>query len=183
MTERKLISDPARQESWLRNSATHYLAQRISSAENLRRILTRRALKRIEDPEEGKIAELVEKVITFCRENRLIDDLAYAETKAAVGARRGVSRRSLSRMLQSKGVEPPVVEEVVAVVDDALSAVRFAKRRRLGPWRLREADNAVMKDVATFARGGFPSNLAFRMARMPLDEAEAILYGEISADS
>lgn len=176
--ERKPLTDPARQETWLRNSATHYLAQHISSTENLRKVLTRRAVRRIPDAEEGRIAALVEKVVAFCREHRLIDDRAYAETKAAVGARRGVSRRNLSQMLRHKGVEIPVVAEAVSDMDDALSAVRFARRRRIGPWRIRQADDAVMKDVAAFARGGFPSDLAFRTARMSLEDAEAILYGE-----
>jgi regulatory protein len=175
---RKPLVDPARQETWLRNSATHYLAQRISSAENLRKILVRRAGRRIPDAEEGEIAALVDKVVAFCREHRLVDDRAYAETKAAVGARRGVSRRSLSQMLRHKGVEPPVVAEAVSTMDDTRSAVRFAKRRRLGPWRTRQADDALMKDAAAFARGGFASDLAFRTARMSLEEAEAILYGE-----
>ncbi|GGE34878.1 regulatory protein RecX [Agaricicola taiwanensis] len=177
MKEPKPLS-PERREVWLRNSALHFLAQRISSEENLRRVLTRRAQRRIAGAEEADIRAMVDKVVAFCREQRLIDDVAYAETKAAVAARRGQSRRNLSRMLQVKGVAESIVTDAASVIDDALSAVRFAKRRRLGPWRLRSAEDAVMKDVAAFARGGFSSDLAFRTARMSIEEAEAILYGE-----
>jgi regulatory protein len=182
MKDRKPLLDAARQETWLRNSAVHFLAQRISSTENLRTILTRRARRRIEDAEEAHIAALVDKVIAFCQQHRLIDDVAYAETKAAVAARRGVSRRGLSQMLRSKGVEPDVIEVAASAVDDTLSAVRFARRRRLGPWRTRDVDNAVMKDVAAFARGGFSSEVAFRTVRLSREEAEAILFGEIGPE-
>ena len=127
---------------------------------------------------EAEIGRVVEAVVQLCREAGYINDAAYAESKVASGARRGLSRRRIGQALAAKGVEEDLVRAAVEEVDDAQAALIFAKRRRLGPWRTRAVDNALMKDVAAMARGGFSSELAFRTCKLSLAEAEALLYGD-----
>ena len=178
MTPRKPLTDPAKQKAWLSRAAIHYLSQRSSSAENLRQVLLRKAPTRMPDAEPDAIATLVDAVIAQCRAYGYVNDAAYADGKVAAGARRGLSRRRLGQALAAKGVEEDLIHTAVAEVDDARAAVLYAKRRRLGPWRTKPVDNALMKDVAALARGGFASEIAFRTAKMSLEEAEAVLYGE-----
>ncbi len=175
---RQPLTDPAKQKAWLSRAAIHYLSQRSSSAENLRQILARKAPRRMPDASEDEIAQLVDAVVRQCQEAGYINDAAYAEGKVASGSRRGLSRRRLGQALAAKGVEEGLVRTAVAEVDDAHAAIIFAKRRRLGPWRTREVENALMKDVAAMARGGFSSELAFRTCKLSLEEAEGLLYGE-----
>ncbi len=175
---RKPLTDPAKQKAWLTRAAIHYLTQRSSSAENLRQVLARKAPRRMPEASEDEIAQLVDAVVRQCQEAGYINDAAYAEGKVASGSRRGLSRRRLGQALAAKGVDESLVRTAVAEVDDAAAAIIFAKRRRLGPWRTREVDNALMKDVAAMARGGFSSELAFRTCKLSLEEAEGLLYGE-----
>lgn len=178
MKPRKPLTSEAEQTAWLKRAAVYYLSQRSSSVENLRQVLLRKAPSRIPDADAPAIARLVERAVAHCLEYGYVDDLAYAEGKVASGLRRGVSRRRLSQVLASKGVEDRVISEVSEELDDARAAVIYAKRRRIGPWRVKPVENAFMKDVGAFARAGFSSDLAIRLCRMSLEEAERLLYGE-----
>ncbi len=175
---RKPLTDAAKQKAWLSRAAVHYLSQRSSSAENLRQLLLRKAPTRMPETDEAEIARLVDAVVAQCQEYGYVNDAAYAEGKVAAGSRRGLSRRRLGQSLAAKGIEDDLVQAAIEEVDDAKAAVIYAKRRRLGPWRTKEVENARMKDVAAMARGGFSSDIAFRTCKMSLEEAETILYGE-----
>lgn len=175
---RKPLTDPAKQKAWLSRAAIHYLSQRSASADQLRQVLARKVPRRMPEATEDEVAGLVDAVVRQCQEAGYINDAAYAEGKVASGSRRGLSRRRLGQALAAKGVEEELIRTAVADVDDARAAVIFAKRRRLGPWRTREVENALMKDVAAMARGGFSSELAFRTCKLSLEAAEELLYGE-----
>lgn len=175
---RKPLTDAAKQKAWLSRAAIHYLSQRSSSAENLRQVLMRKAPSRMPETDETEIGRLVDAVIAQCQDYGYVNDVAYAEGKVAAGSRRGLSRRRLGQSLAAKGVEQELIQAAVDEVDDAQGAVIYAKRRRLGPWRTKPVENALMKDVAAMARGGFSSEVAFQTCKMSLEEAEAVLYGE-----
>jgi len=163
-----VVSDSDKQ--WLKRSAFHYLGQRSSSAENLRRVLNRRAKKRFQDEALEGISEAVDSVVAFCVTNGLVDDGIYAETKVASGARIGVSRRKLSAKLASKGISREIIGNAVSELDDEASAILFAKRRKLGPWRVDQSTRDVQKDTAILARAGFPVSVALRTANLRLED-------------
>lgn len=157
-------------EQWIKRSAAHYLGQRSSSIANLRRVLTRRARKRLPEEEPEKIESLVNSGVAFCVQNGFVNDDAYAEIKAGQAARIGVSKRKLEAKLASKGVARETIGNAVSELDDEASAILFAKRRRLGPWKTDQSKRDVAKDTAALVRAGFPIRIAIRTANLKVED-------------
>jgi regulatory protein len=68
--------------------ALHYLGRYASSAENLRRVLTRRVRRRAPDAVPAAAA-LIEALVVRYRESGLLDDAAYAAARVQSLHRRG----------------------------------------------------------------------------------------------
>ncbi|HEV2188904.1 MAG TPA: RecX family transcriptional regulator [Stellaceae bacterium] len=166
--------------------ALHYLGRYASSAENLRRVLSRRARRRLDDDREA-LAEarlVIDGLVGRYRGAGLIDDAAYAGAQARSRLRRGQSLRTIRVGLAAKGVG---ADDAAAALDalredggdpDLAAACAFARRRRLGPFRRGEGDRA--KELAAFARAGFARATADAvLACTDPDEAEALVRGEL----
>jgi len=173
--------DAALIERW----ALHYLGRYSSSAENLRRVLSRRARRRLDDDREA-LAEartLIDALVRRYRESGLVDDAAYAGAQARARLRRGQSLRTIRAGLAAKGVgAEDAATALEALRDeggdpDLAAACAFARRRRLGPFRRGSRDRA--KELAAFARAGFARAAAEAvLGCADPDEAEALLKGE-----
>ena len=149
---------------WLFRAAAHYLGRYASTAENLRRVLERKTQRRIRDwgddpaaPDAGEAAAMVEATVAHFLELRLIDDRAFAEARLASLRRRGTSVRQVQAKLSEKGVDRELIAEVVGgdETDDRTAALAFARRRRLGPHRLRDRAERRNRDIAAMMRAGF----------------------------
>ena len=96
-----------------------------------------------------------------------VDDRAFATVRAASLGRRGYGERRVREALRAAGID----EEDSAEAREAArrgawdAALRFAERRRLGPFAPREADrDAREKALAALLRAGHPIDLARRLA-------------------
>ncbi len=143
--------------------ALDYLGRYSSSAENLRRVLMRRARRRF--PEMARqTAEPIAALVARYREAGLLDDAAYAAGRAQSLHRRGESLKKIRGRLAAKGVDPAVTEAAVCGLraaepdPDLAAACAFARRRRLGPYRRGAADPA--RELGAFARAGFSRRVA-----------------------
>ncbi len=143
--------------------ALHYLGRYASSAENLRRVLTRRVHRR--SPEAGAAAAaLIDALVARYREAGLLDDAAYAAARVASLHRRGESVRAMRARLAAKGVSAADIADAVSDLratapdPDLAAACAFARRRRLGPFRRAAADRA--RELGAFARAGFSRRIA-----------------------
>lgn len=168
----------------LEKAALKYLERYSSSAENLRRVLMRKILRAahagvIERTEgSARVDAVVERLVA----RRLIDDRAYAEGRARSLSRQGRSRARISQSLAAKGVEPDEVEAALRGLaedgeTDLAAAIRFAKRRRLGPFRsAKERAGRRDRDMAALGRAGF----GFAIARQVVDaeDVETLAAGE-----
>ena len=176
MAESEIGSDLL--ESW----ALHYLGRYASSAENLRRVLTRRVRRRA--PEAVPAAgALIDALVARYRESGLLDDAAYAAAWMQSLHRRGESMRAMRARLAAKGVPAADVADAIsglraAVPDpDLVAACAFARRRRLGPFRRAAADHA--RELGAFARAGFSRRVAEAvLACADLAALEALARGE-----
>jgi len=153
-------------KSHLENSALHYLGRFASSAENLRRVLMRKVHRSAHhhgtDPDEG--AALIDGLIDRYRRSGLLNDKAYAETRAADLHRRGIPLKGIRFKLKQKGLGDEdiahAVHQLRTEIDDVdrTAAIAFARRRRLGPYgNLDTKGRAETRDkqLATLARAGF----------------------------
>jgi regulatory protein len=151
--------EPELLERW----ALGYLGRYASSAENLRRVLMRRARRR--SPEAAQQASgLIDALVARYRQSGLIDDAAYSAGRVASLHRRGDSLKAIRARLAAKGVAAEIVADAVsglrdtAADPDLAAACAFARRRRLGPYRRAAADPE--RELGAFARAGFDRRVA-----------------------
>lgn len=164
----------------LENIALHYLQRFATSAENLRRVLMRRvdrsAYHHDTDRDEGAAA--VDDLVERYRKSGLLDDHAYAEGRTTALLRRGVAPRTVRQRLREKGVDPDAIDAALrsAAEDnpdiDLAAAIRLARRRRLGPYRLgNDRLERRDKDLAALARAGFAYDTALAVIDAETPEA------------
>jgi regulatory protein len=165
--------------AYLERAAMHYLERHGGTIAAVRRILMRRVEKSVQehgtDPAEG--AQQVEEVLQRLQRSQLLDDGAYARSRASTLRRRGHSRRAVREKLRTKGVDGALIEAALAHADEQAegdaelaAAARYAQRRRLGPYRTRGDRSAYRdKDLAALGRAGFP----FGLARQVIDAEDA----------
>ena len=167
--------------------ALFYLSRYASSAENLRRVLLRRAKKRrpLDREEAAQLRALTERLIADYERQGLIDDRAYAAGRARSLLRRGASPSAARLRLRAKGVSAEIAAAALAELAaesgdkdlDLAAGVAFARRRRLGPYRRGAAERA--KELAAFARAGFARRVAEAvLACRDAAAAEALLRRE-----
>ena len=158
----------------LERAALDYLGRYASSAENLRRVLTRKLKRAATADEDG--AALVAGIVERYRSAGLLDDGAYAEAQVAALRRRGGSRAAIAARLSAKGVGGDEIEAALrgdGAGGELAAACALARRRRLGPYRAEPDRN---KDLAAFARAGFSQEIARQvLACRSVEEVERLL--------
>lgn len=158
---------------YLQNAATFYLERYPTTAEGLRRVLQRRVKKAemLEAPVMENVGRAIEEIVAKFVDAGVIDDKAFAQTKARALHRRGNSTRLTRQKLRMAGIDGDTLDEAMAALDQELdtdprrrewqAAVALARRRRLGPFRAsKERKEKRDRDLAAMARGGFDYDLA-----------------------
>ncbi|GAB4127719.1 MAG: hypothetical protein Kow00104_13000 [Rhodothalassiaceae bacterium] len=159
----------------LEAGALHYLARFAASEERLRCLLADRIARRNDGrrPPDREQAAWIEEIVAKCRRLGLIDDRAYALMRARGRLARGMAPDRIRADLRARGVAEDDLEAAFArLIEesgethplDAEAALRFARRRRFGPWRRDEATpDRRKREIAAFARAGFAYGLAARI--------------------
>ena len=157
---------------YLQNAAAFYLERYPSTAEGLRRVLNRRVRRAqmLEAPVMENVKQAIEAVVAKFVDAGVIDDKAFAQTKARALHRRGTSTRLTRRKLQIAGVDGDTLDQAMVGLDQELdtnprqrewrAAAALARRRKLGPYRLKDRKEKRDRDLAAMARGGFDYQLA-----------------------
>jgi regulatory protein len=167
-------------ENYLHNSGLHYLQRFATGTENFRRVMLRKVERSCRHhPEQNReaCAQLVEALIEKFSQAGLLDDKSYTNAAVASLRRRGESSRAIAARLRAKGLPADAVREALDTGDsddDFHAALRFARRRRLGPFAAGRA-KAPEKQMAAFARAGHGYEIAAKVLRMERDEAEQAL--------
>lgn len=158
---------------YLQNAATFYLERYPTTAEGLRRVLQRRVKKAemLEAPVMDNVGRAIEDIVAKFIDAGVIDDKAFAQTKARALHRRGTSAKLTKQKLRMIGVDSDTLDKAMAALDQELdtnprqrewkAAVALARRRRIGPFRLqKDRKEKRDRDLAAMARGGFDYDLA-----------------------
>lgn len=158
---------------YLERAALFYLERYAGSSSSLRRVLLRKVARSAEehgtDPAEGAAA--VETLISRLQDRGLVNDAAFAESRARALRRRGASAAGVRARLAAKGITAELAQQALSAVaeetpgdEELAAAVAFARRRRLGPWRAPEQRaERRQRDLAALGRQGFPGTLARRV--------------------
>lgn len=159
--------------------ARAYLDQRGATEAWFRRWLRRRVAAAVaaHGADSAEAERWVEATVERMRAARLLDDEAWAESRARSLRRRGASGRSVRAALAQKGVAADTAGRVLAEEApgaDLVAARAWARAHRLGPWRRGPVDAEVrQKELARLARRGFSYAVARQVIDGPADAAEA----------
>ena len=139
--------------------AGRYSTTRARLAQYLRRKLRERGWAEAAEPP-------VERLVERMAELGYVDDRAFASAKAASLGRRGYGERRVGEALRAAGIE---AEDAAQAKEEAgrnawNAALRFAERRRIGPFAGAPADRpAREKAMAAMLRAGHGVELARRL--------------------
>ena len=180
------VKRPARPitAKYLQNAATFYLERYPSTAEGLRRVLNRRVAraKMAEAPIMENVEQAIAGIVAKFVAAGVIDDKAFAQTKARALHRRGTSTRLTRRKLQIAGVDGDTLDQAMLGLDRELdtnpgqrewrAAAVLARRRRLGPYRpAKDRKDNRARDLAAMARAGFTYDVAKKVIDAPSPDA------------
>ena len=164
----------------LKGLALDYLDRFSATKQRVRQVMLRkiRLSARAYGDDPGPIIAALDEAIQWLEGRGFLSDRAYAEGKARALVARGTSRQRILANLAAKGVRGEDAREAldrlaVEYEEPELEAAqRYARRRRIGPYRADPEARAGLrdKDLACMARAGF----AGRVARQVIDsELEA----------
>lgn len=111
-------------------------------------------------------------IVEWAADSGFIDDPAYALSRARSLGARGYGERRVGQALRAAGIEE---EDGAAARDHARAtaseaALRFARRKRLGPFSSTPADRRDSdKALAAMIRAGHPFDVARRILLLPSD--------------
>jgi regulatory protein len=172
MTARKpRRAAPPLNEASLRELALRYVGRFATTRAKLRFYLSRKVRERgWSGPGKPDLTALV---MQFS-EQGYVDDSGYALAKARALSARGYGKRRLTQQLRAAGVEEPDSVSARELSDgEALTAaMRFARRRRIGPFAASPATPEQReKAIAAMIRAGHDFALARTIASLAPDAA------------
>lgn len=145
--------EPERVRRW----ALGYLGRYASSRSNLVRVLRRRASRAGHRLDATSLTGLLDDLTRL----GLLDDRGFAARRAGSMQTAGRSAVSLTASLLRKGVGRADIDRALTGYDELAAAVAFARRRRLGPYRVGEPDR--YGEVTTMRRAGFSAAVTRRV--------------------
>ena len=143
----------------LERLAVHYVGRYATTRSKLKQYLARKLKERGWGGESSPDVELLAERLSGLR---YIDDGAFAAARASSLQRRGYGERRVTQSLRAAGVEDEDVAAVRGQVEEGAreAALRFARRKRLGPFATHELDReAKQKAFAAMVRAGHPMNI------------------------
>lgn len=166
--------DPVR----LEELAVAYVGRFATTRAKLTQYLCRKLRERGWDaPRDPDVAQLVER---FARLG-YVDDAAFALAKARALGQRGYGERRVDLALRQAGVaeDDGAPAKALATSGAIHAAIRYAQRRRLGPFAAEIADRKQRdRALAAMIRAGHDFELARRLVDLPPDpgsDPEALL--------
>jgi regulatory protein len=165
----------------LEELALRYVGRYATSRAKLTSYLARKLRERGWDGDREPDVEAL--AGRFC-ELGYVDDSAYALMKSQSLSSRGYGRRRLDEKLRADGIDEedsaPAFDHADTQAVDA--ALRFARRRRIGPFAAAEAHPKQReKGIAAMVRAGHSFALSRKIASLPPGEVdEEALRDELS---
>lgn len=172
-------------ERYLRNSGLYYLQRYTASSGHFRQVMMRkikRSCMHHKDQNIEDCAKILEDIIIEFCEMRLLDDEAYGKAMVTSFRRRGHSKAQILQKLSAKSMNREYILQLLDGFDEdmdlesaqteRLSALKFAKKKRVGPFRKPGDDYDFNKELAKFARAGFGFDIARAILDMPFEAAD-----------
>ena len=151
------------------NKALNYLSRYTSSRHKLSQILQRFADRKLIDCDADDIAAAIHQTVDKCKQLGYLDDWQFAVTVARNQRRLGRSQAVIRQRLRQHSLGDDIIAHALVEADensangDLQAAIRFAQRRRLGPFAQRHSayrqrldpHQWKKRDLDAMARAGF----------------------------
>lgn len=158
----------------LHNIALAYLDRYETSEAGFRAVLERRVFKAAiaHDENPDTYASMIEDEVKKALDAGFVNNARFATNQVYQQRGRGASARAISARLKAKGVEDDLIQGALEgdERDDDAAAIRYARRRRLGPYRLKDRAERRERDMAALCRAGFSFGLAARVIDGDIDD-------------
>ena len=159
------------------NKAVSYLSRYASSRHKLGQILQRFANRKLTDYDANDIAAAIQQTIDRCNQLGYLDDWQFAAAVARRQRRLGHSQAVIRRYLSQHALGNNIIAHALIEADkncangDLQAAIRFAQRRRLGPFAQRHGAHhkrldpyqREKRELGAMARAGFSKVISQRV--------------------
>ena len=156
------------------NKAINYLSRYASSRHKLGQILQRFADRKLIDYNADDIAAAIHLTVDKCKQLGYLDDWQFAVTVARSHRRHGRSQVVIRQYLRQHALSEDIIAHALVEADensangDLQAAIRFAQRRRLGPFAQRHSTHHQRldlhqwkkRDLDAMARAGFSIDIS-----------------------
>jgi regulatory protein len=163
----KAKARPALDELTLDELALHYVGRFATTRAKLRYYLARKVRERgwagDREPDLHGLADRLARL-------GYVDDATYAAAKARALTARGFGKRRIEDKLRQAGIDDADANGAreFAEKEAMAAALRFAERKRIGPFSARICDRSEReKAIAAMVRAGHPLTLARVIAELP----------------
>lgn len=165
--------------SYLENAGAYYLQRFAASESQFRRVMERKIQLSCRDhPDQNSESclTLLDQVVQKFVGLGYLNDHAYAQGLIYSLTQRGFSRKRIELELGKKGISRDLASSCLPDSNpehERYKAVLYAKRKKIGPFSLRENDQ--QRSLSSLARGGFNYDLCCDVIAMPREQAEEVL--------
>lgn len=169
--------------SRLHEAALAHLARYGTTQAGLIRVLNRRVdrwARAAGDPDPDIVVacrRAVREVTAALVASGVIDDAAFAESRARSLTRMGRSARAVAAHLGARGVDGEIVRAALPSDPEIelAACVALTRRRRIGAFRPPDAAPRALKELGMLARAGFGHDIASRALEMDHETAENLI--------
>ena len=177
---------PAMTADYLRGATSQYLGRYVPSEYQLKQVLWRKIDKNIRVRGSGDRSAyemMVVDELTYRQKTGDLDDVRFAAAWVESLHRRGKSKLQIRVKLQQKGIAKTTIAKSLEVLEEGeedhalIAAIRYARKRRCGPFQLdpKKRIDRKQKDVASMMRAGHSYDCIKKiMACQTLDEIEEL---------
>ena len=167
--ERHKKPRPPLDREGLERLALHYVGRYATSRAKVKSYLARKVKERGWEGEAPNIGALAERLSAL----GYIDDGAFATARAASLQRRGYGERRVREALRAAGIEEEDAADAKEQTRQGAveAALRFAKRKRIGPYAAAAADReTAQKAFAAMVRAGHPFEIVQQVLNACADD-------------
>ncbi len=167
--------------SYLENAGAYYLERFSASISQFKHVMARKIDKSCKDHPEQNKAEcltLLDEIVKKFIDLGYLDDERYARSLLNMLQQKGLSRTRILGTLRIKGIDAELVQQIMPepnAEQDRQAALKWAKKKRLGPFTLRPRDNDMQRGLGSLARAGFGYDIATWVMSLSPDEAQDLL--------
>ncbi len=177
---------------YLHNAGLFYLQRFTASRSHFYDVMMQKIKKscayhKDQDIEACKI--LLNELIKKFEDLEFLNDDAYAKAYITSLRLKGFSAKKIMYQCKNKGLDSSLSSTMLETVDcslygekeedtDLLAATRYAKKKRIGPYRKKEqTPELIRKELSSLARAGFSYDIAKRIVNTNMDEESEHLLG------